>query len=164
LFDSVEHDNGQYEDTAPIFWASGAAMLVRADLYHEVGGLDADFFAHQEEIDLCWRLQNAGYELYVVPQSVVYHVGGGTLNKVSPQKTYLNFRNNLITLTKNSSRKFLFIKLFYRMILDGVAAYKFLFEGQPTHFWAVARAHFAYYGKLVTTLKKKKSISYTSKF
>src|SRR5690606_20918586 len=101
LFDRCETDNGQYDDTAPIFWASGAALFIRAELYHRLGGLDEYFFAHQEEIDLCWRLQLEGYKIMVCPQSVVFHLGGGTLPKGNSRKVFLNFRNNLIMLAKN---------------------------------------------------------------
>src|ERR1700761_629824 len=101
IFDVCETDNGQYDQAEPIFWASGAALFIRAGLYHEMGGLDTYFFAHQEEIDLCWRIQLAGHKIYSCPQSVVYHVGGGTLPKGNERKVFLNFRNNLIMMVKN---------------------------------------------------------------
>lgn len=155
LFNEIEEDNHQYDNATEIFWATGACMFVRAKAFWEVGGFDDDYFAHMEEIDLCWRMKNLGHKIYVEPKSIVYHVGGGTLNKINPQKTFLNFRNNLITLMKNSDSKFLFFKLFYRMLLDGVAAYKFLFEGNGRHFLAVAKAHFWFYITLPSTLKKR---------
>jgi len=155
LFNEIEIDNHQYDNITEIFWATGACMFLIVKAFWEVGGFDDDYFAHMEEIDLCWRMKNMGHKIFVVPTSIVYHVGGGTLNKVNPKKTYLNFRNNLITLIKNSDSKFLFFKLLYRMILDGVAAYKFLFEGNGKHFLAVAKAHFRFYIMLPSTLKKR---------
>ena len=155
LFNDIEIDIRQYDDATEIFWATGACMFVRVTAFWEVGGFDEDYFAHMEEIDLCWRMKNLGYKIFVEPKAVVYHVGGGTLNKINPKKTFLNFRNNLITFLKNSDSKFLFLKLFYRMILDGVAAYKFLFEGNGKHFLAVAKAHFWFYLMLPNTLKKR---------
>lgn len=158
LFNTLEKDTQQYNNATEVFWATGACLFVKAKAFWEVDGLDDDYFAHMEEIDLCWRLKNVGYSIYVEPKSIVYHVGGGTLNKLSSRKTFLNFRNNLITLTKNHSSRGLIIKLFYRMILDGIAAYKFLFDGQPKHFFAVVRAHFAYYYMLPSTLAKRKKL------
>jgi GT2 family glycosyltransferase len=156
ILDCIEEDKGQYNDIREIFWATGACLFVRAECYHLVQGLDEDFFAHMEEIDLCWRLKNLGYKIMYCPDSTVYHVGGGTLNKTSSQKTYLNFRNNLILLCKNHPPEFLFIKIVYRMNLDGIAAFKFLFSGQFNHFWAVLKAHKSFYGSLRKTFKKRK--------
>lgn len=131
-------------------------MMVRAEIFWKAGAFDNDYFAHMEEIDVCWRMKNLGYSIYVEPASVIYHVGGGTLNKLSPRKTFLNFRNNLITFTKNASSRFLLFKILFRMVLDGVAAIKFLLEGHGSHFLAVIKAHFSYYGHLRSTLKKRK--------
>jgi GT2 family glycosyltransferase len=156
IFNSLEEDQGQYNENMEVFWATGACMFVRSKAFWEVGGFDGDYFAHMEEIDLCWRLKNIGYKIFVEPKSVVYHVGGGTLNKVSPRKTYLNFRNNLTTYTKNQAPSFLFFKIIFRMKLDGVAAFKFLLDGQPAHFVAVIKAHFSYYGWLPGILKKRR--------
>lgn len=156
LFNELEQDSGQYNDAREIFWATGACMIVRAEAFWQAGGFDDDYFAHMEEIDVCWRMKNLGYTIYVEPASSVYHVGGGTLNKLSPRKTFLNFRNNLVTLTKNASPEVLFLKIFYRMILDGVAAIKFLLEGNGSHFFAVIKAHFSYYAFLPSTLRKRK--------
>ena len=158
VFHNLEKDNGQYNDVVEVFWATGACMFVRANYFWEVGGFDNDYFAHMEEIDLCWRLKNSGRQIYVQPKSSVYHVGGGTLHKLSPNKTYLNFRNNLTTFTKNASPRFLLLKVIYRMLLDGVAAYKFLFEGKGSHFIAVIKAHFSFYVQLPSTLKKRKAM------
>lgn len=141
IFDTVEKDHGQYNDTVPVFWATGACLIVRAKLYNELGGLDEDFFAHMEEIDLCWRLKRSGYQVYYCGSSTVYHVGGGTLSAAKPAKTYYNFRNGLSMMIKNEPAGRLIWKLPFRMILDWVAAVRLLF-GQPSHAWAVCRAHF----------------------
>lgn len=159
IFHVFEKDQGQYDDVREIFWASGAALFIRADKYHEVGGLDEDFFAHMEEIDLCWRLKNNGYTVYFHPGALVYHVGGGTLLMGTPRKTFLNFRNNLQLMSKNlPKRKFLPL-IFLRMILDGIAALSFLPNKNGWgNFWAVIKAHFSYYGLLPALMRKRKSI------
>jgi len=156
IFNAIEEDSGQFNDAKEIFWATGACLFVKSKAFWQVGGLDEDYFAHMEEIDLCWRLKNLGYKIYVEPASVIYHIGGGTLNKLSSQKTFLNFRNNLITYTKNSAASFLFLRLFHRLNLDAVAAFKFLFDGQPKHLFAVLKAHAYYYFMLNKTLAKRK--------
>lgn len=161
IFDLCEPDNGQYDQPAPIFWASGAAMFVKANLYQQLGGLDTFFFAHQEEIDFCWRLQLAGYQVYACPQSVVYHVGGGTLPKGNSRKVFLNFRNNLIMMAKNMPAGEATWKIGYRFWLDTVSAFKSLFEGEGTYFIAVFRAHIAFVGWLF--FKQKQSIFPASK-
>ena len=137
IFDSVEEDRGQYDSVADVFWATGAALLIRAKVYWEVGGLDGRFFAHQEEIDLCWRLRSRGYRIVCVPQSVVYHVGGGTLPKENPRKTFLNFRNNLLLLYKNLPERRLRRVLFVRFWLDALASVVFLLKGESRSFLAV---------------------------
>lgn len=141
VFDITEEDKGQYDNVAVCFWASGAALFVRSELYHQVGGLDEYFFAHQEEIDLCWRIQLAGYKVYVEPSSVVYHVGGGTLPKSDRLKVFLNFRNNLIMLAKNLSLAETLWRLPVRLLLDAIAAWKGLFAGNANYFFAVVKAH-----------------------
>jgi GT2 family glycosyltransferase len=164
IFNSLEEDKGQFDDTCEVFWATGACLFVKSSAFKQVGGFDESYFAHMEEIDLCWRLKNFGYKIFIEPSSVIYHIGGGTLNKLSKQKTFLNFRNNLTTLTKNHPAKNLFFKIIYRMILDGVAAFKFLFDGQPKHFFAVIRAHFAYYLWLPKILKQRKQLKNLPEF
>lgn len=144
LFDTVETDRGQYDDVADIFWATGAALLIRCAVYWQVGGLDGRFFAHQEEIDLCWRLRARGHRLVCVPQSVVYHLGGGTLPKENPRKTFLNFRNNLLLLYKNLPERCLRRVLFLRFWLDALASLVFLVKGQPRSFMAVWQGRRAY--------------------
>ena len=144
VFEHCEEDKGQYNDVSSIFWASGAAMFVRASTYREMRGLDEFFFAHQEEIDLCWRMQLAGYEIKACPSSVVYHVGGGTLQK-GERKTYLNFRNNLVMLHKNSSVSQLMWKLPLRIVLDFISASKSLFLGDLSFCMGVCKAHISFW-------------------
>jgi len=155
MFQHLENDEGQYDTPMEVFWATGACMFVRADLYHEIGGLDDSFFAHMEEIDLCWRLKNAGYKVYCCPQSVVYHIGGGTLPKNSPRKTYLNFRNNLSVLLKNLPDQRVAWVIFYRIMLDWVAALKFLFEGCLKDFRMVFKAHHDFYRRMKSLREKR---------
>jgi len=155
LFETLEKDEGQYNDTKEIFWATGACMVVRAQVYHQIGGLDKDFFAHMEEIDLCWRLHKNGYKVYYCGRSEVYHVGGGSLSKTSPRKTYLNFRNNIALLVKNYPSKNFWFVLFLRLVLDGVAGVKFLVTSGPGHFFAVIRAHFYIYQNIGSLRKKR---------
>ena len=144
VFDYCERDRGQYDTTEPVFWASGAALFVKAPLFHRLGGLDEYFFAHQEEIDFCWRLQLAGYRVMVCPVSRVYHVGGGTLPKGNERKVLLNFRNNLIMLAKNLPPWEACGKVFLRILLDAVSAWKSLFDGEATYFIAIAEAHWGF--------------------
>ena len=158
IFQHVESDLGQYNDTTEIFWATGACLMIRAESYNEMHGLDADFFAHMEEIDLCWRLINSGKKIFYCGASTVYHVGGGTLNKSNPHKTYLNFRNNLYMLHKNLPHQLLLKTIFYKLILDGIAAIKMMVESGFAHFVAVLKAHFAYYGQIRNLNKKRKQI------
>ena len=146
LFDVLEEDHGQFDQVSYIFWGSGACLLVRAKHYQAVGGLDEQFFAHMEEIDLCWRLKRAGWSVNFIPESSVYHVGGGTLARGNPRKTYLNFRNNLLLLYKNLPAKKRRKIIFFRMILDGISAIRFLLGASPKDFAAVLRAHRDYYG------------------
>ncbi|GAA4834312.1 glycosyltransferase family 2 protein [Algivirga pacifica] len=145
IFDEVEQDLGQYDDERPVFWATGACMMIRSALYQELGGLDERFFAHMEEIDLCWRLQRAGYEVWYTGKSEVYHVGGGTLPYNNPRKTYYNFRNSLMMLYKNQPASSLLLIIFARLVLDGVAALKFALDGEPKHIGAILAAHFSFY-------------------
>ncbi|MBC7933748.1 MAG: glycosyltransferase family 2 protein [Rhizobacter sp.] len=142
VFENCEKDKGQYNEAQECFWASGAALFIKAKVYHDLGGLDEYFFAHQEEIDLCWRIKLSGYKIYVQPASVVYHVGGGTLPKGNSRKTYLNFRNNLIMLHKNLSTAERIKKIPLRFLLDGIAAWKALFSGDGGYFIAILKAHF----------------------
>ncbi len=155
IFDDLEVDSGQYDSVKDVFWASGASLFVSRKRYLEVGGLDTSFFAHQEEIDLCWRLLNAGYKIACVPSSTVFHLGGASLNKMNPRKTFLNFRNNLVMLLKNLPLYALPI-VFIRLILDGVAGIKFIIEGKPSHCWAILKAHFSFYSRIPSVFWNRK--------
>jgi len=156
ILDSVETDNNQYDTEIDIFWATGACLVVRAEIFRELGGLDSDFFAHMEEIDLCWRIKNAGFSIKVFPVSKVFHVGGGTLNAESPFKLFLNFRNNLFMLFKNLPTSQLIRILFFRMVLDGISALIYLLKGEFYQFLAVPKAHFQFYKALPHLMSKRK--------
>jgi GT2 family glycosyltransferase len=158
ILNETEPDVGQYNTATPIFWASGACMFIKAEVFEKAGGFDGDFWAHMEEIDLCWRIKNLGYEVWYQPESVVFHLGGGTLSYGSPKKIYLNFRNNLWMLFKNLP-KYKFKRIFFtRMILDGIAAVKFLAGFNFREFGAVFNAHMAFYKNLSLLVKKRRSV------
>ncbi|MDB5270154.1 MAG: glycosyl transferase family 2 [Hymenobacter sp.] len=157
LFDTLEKDLGQYDDPRPVAWATGACLMVRRSAWQALGGLEPAFFAHMEEIDFCWRLQNAGHEVWYHGGSAVQHVGGGTLHKSNPRKTYLNFRNGLALLYKNSAPGELYAPMFQRLVLDGVAGLRFLLSGQVGNFWAVLRAHFSFYGSFGYWRRKRQA-------
>ena len=161
IFDEIENDTGQYNDAVDIFWSSGACMMIRSSIFFEIGGFDNDFFAHMEEIDLCWRIQSAGFKIRCTPKSIIYHVGGGTLDKSSSFKTYLNFRNGLYLLLKNLPIHKLFVKLPFRLFLDWVAAAKFLLDGNSKHTWAIIKAHSDFYWNFLKTYRKRKKTSNT---
>jgi GT2 family glycosyltransferase len=163
IFEVTERDEGQYDGEREVFWATGACLMVRADAFHEVGGFDATLFAHMEEIDLCWRLRRRGWRIGYTSASTVYHVGGGALGYGSPRKTYLNFRNSLIVLTKNLHNGWWVWWLFRRLVLDGFAAMKFLFEGHAAHTWQVARAHWHYFGRLPGVLRERRVLLATER-
>ncbi len=162
IFDELETDNSQYDTTMEVAWTSGAAMMVKAKEFFEIGGFDQDFFAHMEEIDWCLRAQTLGYTLMFCPDSTVYHLGGGTMPYSSPFKTYLNFRNNLSMIIKNH-QGWLFPLLFVRMALDGLAAFKFLFEGNFYLFWVVFKSHMYTYKNLQKNLQKRRLIKQNKK-
>ena len=155
IFEALEEDKGQYDDTIDIFWASGACFFIRNEVFNKLEGFDVDFFAHQEEIDLCWRTHNLDYKIKYNGKSKVYHVGGATLKTGSPQKTFLNFRNSLWMMTKNLPKKKLFSRIFMRMVLDGIAGIKFLVEGKPKHLWAVLKSHFYFYFYFSKFIRKR---------
>jgi hypothetical protein len=158
IFELTEDDHGQYDGEGQVFWATGACYMVRAAAFRAVDGFDAALFAHMEEIDLCWRLRRLGWRIGYTSSAVVHHVGGGTLGYGSPRKTYLNFRNSLIVLTKNLHTGSLFMRLLRRLVLDGFAAGKFLLEGHGAHAWQVARAHWSYFGRLPQVLKQRRAL------
>lgn len=158
IFEITEPDQGQYDDERQVFWATGACLLIRADAFRAAQGFDASLFAHMEEIDLCWRLRRMGWRIGYTSRAVVHHVGGGSLGYGSPRKTYLNFRNSLIVLTKNLHNGFLFLRLLRRLILDGFAAVKFLLEGHGPHSWQVFRAHCHFYARLPRVLAQRRAL------
>lgn len=164
IFDTLEKDAGQYNDIFNIFWASGACLFVKSDAFWQAGGLDEDYFAHQEEIDLCWRLHAKGGKILYVGASEVYHVGGATLATVNPKKTFYNFRNSLLNILKNVEGSKAFAVLFVRMLLDGIAAFQFLFQGKPKHFVAILKAHFSFYSLIPKILQKRKYTSSKLKY
>ncbi|MEM9848121.1 MAG: bifunctional riboflavin kinase/FAD synthetase [Bacteroidota bacterium] len=158
IFDRVEKDEGQYDDIQEVFWCSGAAFFIRSKRYLEMGGFEGHFFAHLEEIDLCWRLKRAGYKIMVSPKSVVYHLGGGALNYGNPRKTYLNFRNSLYTIVRNEERGQVLVKVFTRLVLDGVAGAMFLLQGELKQLAAIFKAHWSFFPKLPQLLRERRRI------
>ena len=158
VFNSLETDTAQFNDISDIFWASGACLFIRSKIFQQLGGLDEDYFAHQEEIDLCWRVQNIGFTIKYVGTSTVFHVGGATLQKNNPQKTYLNFRNSLLNIVKNIPKKWFLFVIFSRLALDGIAGIKFLIELKPFHTLAILKAHLSFYSNFFKILKKRKKL------
>jgi GT2 family glycosyltransferase len=158
IFESLEKDHGQYNNSVQTFWASGACLFVRAKAFHEVKGFDEDFFAHMEEVDLCWRLQLAGYQIWYIGASEVYHLGGSTLQQGNPQKTYLNFRNSLQMLLKNSPTKTLIWLIPVRSTLDLLSSIFFLMNAKPEHSWAIHRAHASFFFKFGKWWKTRKTV------
>lgn len=163
IFETIEKDYGQYNDTIPILWASGACFFIRSEIFKKLNGFDETFFAHFEEIDLCWRAFNFGYETKYVGTSTIYHVGGATLETNSSKKTYLNFRNSLSTLTKNAPGPILPL-IFTRLVLDGFAALKFLTAFKLSHILAILKAHMSYYKLLPNLLNHRKSLNQKSNY
>ncbi|MGC6430813.1 MAG: glycosyltransferase family 2 protein [Jejuia sp.] len=155
IFNTIEKDKDQYNDVAPIFWASGACFFIRTNVFYELKGFDSSFFSHMEEIDLCWRAKNKGHNVFYNGNSTVYHVGGASLNNSNPKKTFLNFRNSLYTLVKNGKGP-LFLIVFARLVLDGIAGIQFLLQLKFRHFWAIIKAHFSFYAQLPVLLKQRK--------
>lgn len=160
MFNQVEKDQGQFEQEEEIFWASGACIALKKSVFEKLSGFDEDYFAHMEEIDLCWRMKNAGFLIYYTPKSEVFHLGGGTLDSLSPRKTFLNFRNSLYNLVKNAPSRNIYLKIVLRLMLDGLAAIYFLLQLKPSYFWAVLKAHFSFYANF-KTMKKKRNIPTT---
>lgn len=161
IFGTLEKDEGQYDDDAEIFWATGGCLVVRADLYHAVGGLDADLYAHMEEVDLCWRLKNAGYRIGYVGSSTVFHVGGSVISYGSPQKLFYNYRNNLILLLKNERAGRLMWLLPWRLVLDGISAMQLLAARKPKSVLTIMKAHFYFYGRFRTWLSHRREAQKT---
>ncbi|GGK34701.1 glycosyl transferase family 2 [Yeosuana aromativorans] len=163
IFNTIEKDTGQYNDVADIFWASGACLFIRNSIFNELNGFDESFFAHMEEIDLCWRAKNQGYNVMYIGQSEVFHVGGATLSNLNPKKTYLNFRNSLYTLTKNAKGN-LFVLILVRLLLDGVAGIKFLLELKFRHIIAIIHAHLNFYRNFEVLVKQRKAFKNKQKY
>jgi GT2 family glycosyltransferase len=157
IFNTIEEDTGQYNDTKDIFWASGACFFIRNSVFKALNGFDESYFAHMEEIDLCWRAFNTNHKTKYVGTSTVYHVGGATLSNTNPRKTYLNFRNSLFTLVKNTDSN-VFIRTIIRMKLDGIAALRFLVQLKPQFFFAILKAHGSFYVNLGRILKQRRQL------
>lgn len=164
IFNTLEKDNGQYDDNSNIFWASGACLAIRKADFDAAGKFDEDYFAHQEEIDLCWRLFNLGKKVKFVGSSVVYHLGGGTLNSLHPKKAFFNFRNSLYSILKNAPGGSVFFIILFRLFLDGIAGIKFLAAGKPKHTWAIIRAHFSFYSNFSLFLHKRQQLPQKRKY
>ncbi|MCB0456721.1 MAG: glycosyltransferase family 2 protein [Flavobacteriaceae bacterium] len=164
IFDTLEKDEGQYNDTAPIFWATGACLFVKRDPFWEAGAFDEDLFAHQEEIDLCWRLQSLGGVIKYIGASALYHLGGATLSAANPQKTFYNFRNTLLILLKNKKGAKVYALLFIRLLLDGLSGIQFLLQGKFQHIWSIIRAHVSFYKLLPKYLQKRKKYATAYKY
>ncbi|MFC6096002.1 glycosyltransferase family 2 protein [Flavobacterium qiangtangense] len=162
IFQSLEKDNNQYNDEIDIFWASGACFFIRKEIFRKLNGFDEDFFAHQEEIDLCWRAFNLNYKVKYTGKSTVYHVGGATLKESSPHKTFLNFRNSLWMMLKNVPQRKLFQTMFVRLFLDGQAGIQFALHGKFPHLWAILKAHFYFYLLIFKFLNKRESNQYVN--
>lgn len=155
VFETLEKDKQQYDDNTTIFWASGACLFIRKEVFQALNGFDESFFAHQEEIDLCWRAFNLGYSAKYIASSIVYHVGGATLQAYNARKTFLNFRNSLLMLLKNLPKNRLFPILFSRLVLDGIAGIRFITQFKFSHFFAIIKAHFSFYARFFSTKKKR---------
>lgn len=155
IFMHLETDQHQYDDIAPIFWASGACLCIRSAIFNHLDGFDEDYYAHQEEIDLCWRVRNLGYDCDYVGTSTVYHIGGATLREENPTKTFLNFRNSLYSIIKNVPKRYMLIVILSRFILDGIAGIKFILELRPIHTLAIIKAHYSFYKNIKLMLHKR---------
>jgi len=169
IFNTIEKDGKQYNDTTEIFWATGACLFVSKNAFWDVGGFDEDFFTHQEEIDLCWRLKAKGGKIKYIGAATVYHIGGATLKAANPQKTFYNFRNTLLSLLKNVKGTKVWLLLFIRLLLDGVAGISFMFQGKWTHIAAIIKAHYSFFALVPKFLAKRKKHAsrlkyYTIKF
>lgn len=164
IFQSLEKDNGQYNDTREIFWATGACMFIKSKVFWELGGFDTDYFAHQEEVDLCWRAKNKGHKVYYVGTSEVYHLGGSTLSNMNPKKTYLNFRNSLFSIIKNLPTRKAVVIIFIRLLLDGIAALRFIFQFRFKHCIAILRAHLSFYRQFRKMYRKREKDKFILKY
>ncbi|MGI9553217.1 MAG: glycosyltransferase family 2 protein [Aurantibacter sp.] len=164
IFQALEKDTGQYDDDREIFWATGACMFIKKEVFNELGGFDEDYFAHQEEVDLCWGAQNMGHKVYYTAKSHVFHLGGSTLSNMNPKKTYLNFRNSLFSITKNLPRRKAFLIIFFRLILDGIAAVRFIVQFKLNHCLAILRAHLSFYAQFRRMYRKREKANFIIKY
>jgi GT2 family glycosyltransferase len=164
IFQVLEKDEGQYDDITEIFWATGACMFIKRDVFNALGGFDEDYFAHQEEVDLCWRAQNAGYKIYYTGASKVFHLGGSTLSNMNPKKTFLNFRNSLYSITKNLPGKKALPIIGVRLLLDCAAALRFIAQFKFNHFLAIMRAHLSYYRNFRRMFRKREKVNFILKY
>ncbi len=164
IFQELEKDTGQYDDIKEIFWATGACMFIKSEVYRSLDGFDEDYFAHQEEVDLCWRAKNEGYKVYYIGASKVYHLGGSTLSNMNPKKTYLNFRNSLFSITKNLPRRKALLIIFLRLLLDAVAGIRFIFQFKFKHCFAIIKAHLAFYVKFRRMYRKREKHNFIKKY
>jgi len=164
IFQSIEKDEGQYDDTKEVFWATGACMFITSEVFQSLKGFDEDYFAHQEEIDLCWRAKNAGHKVFYVGHSHVYHLGGSTLSNMNPKKTFLNFRNSLFSITKNLPRKKAWPIVLLRLLLDGIAAARFIFQLKFDHCFAILKAHLSFYANFSKMYKKREKANFLLKY
>ena len=164
IFQSIEKDEGQYDDIKEVFWATGACMFIKSEVFRSLNGFDEDYFAHQEEIDLCWRAKNARHKVFYVGQSSVYHLGGSTLSNMNPKKTFLNFRNSLYSITKNLPRKKAWPIVLIRLLLDGIAALRFVFQLKFDHCFAILKAHLSFYANFSKMYKKREKANFLLKY
>lgn len=164
IFQALEKDKGQYDDSKEIFWATGACMFIKSNVFEELNGFDEDYFAHQEEVDLCWRAKNQGHKVYYVGASKVYHLGGSTLSNMNPKKTFLNFRNSLYSITKNLPRKKAFPIILIRLLLDGIAGFRFIYQGKFKHCFAIMKAHFSFYRNFRKIFKKREKAKFMQNY
>lgn len=164
IFQELEKDQGQYDGITEIFWATGACMFIKSEVFKALNGFDEDYFAHQEEVDLCWRAKNAGHKVYYVGDSKVFHLGGSTLSNMNPKKTFLNFRNSLYSITKNLPRKDAFLIILLRLILDGIAGVRFVFQFKFKHCFAIIKAHFSFYAHFRKMYRKREKNNFIKKY
>jgi len=164
IFQAIEKDEGQYDETTEIFWATGACMFIRSEVFQSLGGFDEEYFAHQEEVDLCWRAQNKRLKVFYVGASHVFHLGGSTLSNMNPKKTFLNFRNSLYSITKNLPRRRAFPIILLRLLLDGIAAFRFIFQLKPDHCLAIIKAHLSYYRNFRMIYRKREKNNFIKKY
>ncbi|WP_228236009.1 glycosyltransferase family 2 protein [Allomuricauda sp. M10] len=164
IFQSIEKDEGQYNDIKEVFWATGACMFIKSEVFRSLNGFDEDYFAHQEEIDLCWRAKNAGHKVFYVGHSHIYHLGGSTLSNMNPKKTFLNFRNSLFSITKNLPRKKAWPIVLLRLLMDGIAAARFIFQLKFDHCLAILKAHLSFYANFSKMYKKREKANFLLKY